>query len=86
MSWRGLLRLPTRSLWTLLLLPLILGFLVVLMPCGILVLSLSHALLVWLVALPAQRPLVLWCCLHDRFYVRWCSVSLWIGVVLVGGA
>ena len=86
MPWRGLQRLPALSLWILILPPLILGFLVVLMPCGILVLSLSYTLLIWLVALPAQRPLVLWCCLHDRLYVRWCSVSLWIGVVLVGGA
>ena len=83
MPWRGLQRLPARSLWTLILLPLILGFLVVLMPCRKLVLSVSHDLLVWLVALPAQQPLVLWCCLHDRFSVRRCIVSLWIGVVFV---
>ena len=62
---------------------LILGSLIVLSHCGILVSSLSHGLLVWYVALPAQWPLVLWCCQHDHL----CVVSaFWIGVVLVGGA
>ena len=57
--------------------------------CGldwILVLSLSHDLLVWLVALPAQQPLVLWCCLRDCFLCIGVVSAFWIGVVLVGGA
>lgn len=48
--------------------------------------SLSHDLLVWLVALPAQRTFVIWCCLCDRFMRVGVVSAFWIGVVLVAGA